>query len=121
MQRDEIRIEELTVEAMIGVSDLERKNPQRLVFSIRLVPKHGFRNLHDELQRTVDYAAVVEEVRIFVRERTVKLIETLADEVAAHLLKQFELAEVEIELRKFILPETKHVSVRVIRFSTALS
>jgi phosphoglycolate phosphatase/dihydroneopterin aldolase len=45
----------------------------------------------------------------------VKLIETLADEVALHLLARFGLREVEIELRKFILPDTKFVSVRIVR------
>jgi dihydroneopterin aldolase len=117
MQRDEIRIEELTVEARVGVPDREREDPQRLVFSIRLVPKHDFRDLHDDLRMTVDYAAVADEVRSFVRNRVVKLIETLADELARHLLKRFALAEVAIELRKFIMPDTKYVSVRVTRSS----
>jgi dihydroneopterin aldolase len=115
MRRDEIRIEELTVEARIGVPDLERETPQRLVFSITLVPQSGFFDLRDDLARTVDYAAVADEVRTFVRERVVKLIDTLADDLAVHLLKHFALAEVEIELRKFILPDTKYVSVRVRR------
>jgi dihydroneopterin aldolase len=115
MLRDQIRIEELTLEARIGVPDLEREQAQRLVFSMTLVPKHDFRDLHDDLQRTVDYAAVVNEIRSFVRARVVKLIETLADELATHLLKRFSLAEVEIELRKFILHDTKHVSVRIRR------
>ena len=115
MPRDQIRIEELTLEARIGVPDLEREKPQRLVFSITIVPKHDFRDLGDDLQRTVDYAAVVDEVRSFVAARVVKLIETLADELATHLLERFSLAEVEVELRKFILPDTKHVSVRIRR------
>ena len=53
------------------------------------------------------------------RARVVKLIETLADELATHLLERFSLAEVEIELCKFILPDTKHVSVRIRRSNGA--
>jgi len=43
------------------------------------------------------------------------LIETLAHEMAEHLLRNFQLARVELELRKFILPETRFVAARVTR------
>ncbi len=115
MRRDKIQIEELAVDATIGVPDEERATPQRLLFSITLVPRTDFADLRDDLERTVDYAAVADEVRTFVSRRAVKLIETLADELAANLLERFTLREVEVEVRKFILPQTKYVSVRVIR------
>ena len=113
--RDEIRIEELQVEASVGVPEAERAVPQRLVLSFTLTPEQDFRDLDDDLRRTVDYAVVVEEVKSFIGRRVVKLIETLADELAAHLLERFALREVRIELRKFILPETRYVAVRVAR------
>lgn len=110
---DEIRIEELELMARVGVPDEERAHPQRLTVSIMLQPPHAFGDLGDDLTRTIDYAAVCEEVRRFVSGRNDKLIETLAHEMAEHLLRIFELASVELELRKFILPETKYVGVRV--------
>jgi len=58
---------------------------------------------------------VCEEVRRFVAGRQDKLIETLAHEMAEHLLGHFGLAGIELELRKFILPETRYVAVRVTR------
>lgn len=115
MRPDLIRIEELAVEATIGVPEAERQNSQRLVLSITLTPTRNFRALDDDLQRTVDYADVAGAVSSFVRECRVKLIETLAEELAAHLLERFAVREVEIELRKFILPDAKYVSVRVTR------
>jgi dihydroneopterin aldolase len=39
-----------------------------------------------------------------------KLIETLASELASHLLRKFPLEGVEVEVRKFVLPNTKYVS-----------
>ncbi|MBA3273371.1 MAG: dihydroneopterin aldolase [Chthoniobacterales bacterium] len=112
---DEIHIEQLAVDCVIGVPDEERQRSQRLVFSITLVPEIGFVALGDDLARTVDYAAVADAVRVFVQRRVVKLIETLADELAAHLLERFPLHEVRIELRKFILPDTNFVAVRITR------
>lgn len=112
---DEIRIEELELMARVGVPAEERAQSQRLTVSITLQLPHPFSELGDNLARTIDYAAVCQEVRRFVSERQDKLIETLAHELAEHLLRHFAIAWVELELRKFILPETRYVAVRVAR------
>jgi dihydroneopterin aldolase len=44
-----------------------------------------------------------------------KLIETLADALALHLLETFEIRRITIELRKYILPDVEFVSVTVTR------
>jgi dihydroneopterin aldolase len=113
--RDEIRIEELEIMARVGVPDDEHAQPQRLTVSLVLQPPVNFGDLNDDLSRTTDYAAVCEELRRFVSNRQDKLIETLAHEMAEHVLRNFRLARVELELRKFILPETRHVAARVTR------
>jgi dihydroneopterin aldolase len=112
---DEIRIEELELMARVGVPDEERAEPQRLTVSLTLQSRHRFGDLGDDLGRTIDYAAVCVELRRFVSDRGDKLIETLAHEMAEHLLRTFALARVELELRKFILPETRFVAARVTR------
>ena len=71
--------------------------------------------LHDDIENTVNYSAVAEWVKEFVNRHACKLIETLAEETAAHLLAQFNLRKVEVEVRKFVLPETDYVSVTAIR------
>ena len=101
--------------ARVGVPDEERAQPQRLTVSLFLQPRNGFGDLGDDLARTVDYALVCQELQRFVSGRRDKLIETLAHEMAEHLLQSFALARVELELRKFILPETRYVAARVIR------
>lgn len=115
MSEDEIRIEELELMARVGVPEEERAQPQRLVVILTLQPQSSFAKLGDDLARTVDYALVCEELRRFVAGRRANLIETLAHEMAEHLLREFELVRVELELRKFILPETRYVAVRVVR------
>jgi dihydroneopterin aldolase len=51
--------------------------------------------------------------------RSDKLIETLADRLASHLLQLFPIQKIEIELRKFVLPDADYVSVIVTRNRTA--
>ena len=115
MPNDEIRIEELELRARLGVADEERAQRQRLTVSVTLQPRGGFRDLQDDLGRTADYAAVCAELEAFAGGRADKLLETLADAMAEHLLRRFELARVELEIRKFILPQTRYVAVRVTR------
>ena len=112
---DEIRIEELVLFVRVGVPEKERANPQRLTVSLRLHPRRNFCELADDLHRTIDYASVCDELGRFVRARSDRLIETLANAMAEYLLASFDCARIELELRKFVVPETKYVAVRVAR------
>lgn len=112
---DCIHIEQLELTAHIGVPDVERATPQRLKVNLTLEPMRGFEILGDDLEKTVDYFAVCTEVQALAAARPRKLIETLAEEIAALVLGRFAVRAVEVELRKYILPDTAHVAVRLRR------
>ncbi len=112
---DEIHIEELEVHANVGVPAEERAVPQRLSISLRFTPMRDFRDLADDLSRTVDYAAVCDATRSFASSGSFKLIETLADALAAHLLERFAITRLQVEVRKFILADTRYVAVSIVR------
>jgi dihydroneopterin aldolase len=115
---DQIIIRSLELSAHIGVPDSEREAPQRLTATLCLEPTNDFRELDDSIARTVDYYAVSKAVQALARERPRKLIETLAEEIAMSVLQQFQVRSVELELRKYILPDTEFVAVRVRRERT---
>jgi FolB domain-containing protein len=110
-----IHISQLELMASIGVPEEERASPQRLTISITIWPTRGGGDLGDDIERTVNYAAVCAETKKYVRDRSDRLIETLADEVSRHLLEVFEIRRITIELRKYILPDVEFVSVTVTR------
>ncbi|MDQ6765662.1 MAG: dihydroneopterin aldolase [Verrucomicrobiota bacterium] len=112
---DSIHIHELELSVCIGVPENERANPQRLTGSITLWPDNQFGQLHDELERTIDYADVCRSVKALVAARTDKLLETLAEAIAGHLLANFAVRRVQVELRKFILPDVNYVAVSITR------
>jgi dihydroneopterin aldolase len=112
---DEVHIDQLEVSTHIGVPEQERAAPQRLTVSISFWPYQQTSNLADHIERTVNYSAVAEETKNFVRDQSVSLIETLAERLASHLLKNFPIQKVTIELRKFALQDAKYVSVTVTR------
>ena len=115
---DKIHIEQLDVFTRIGVPEEERANPQKLTVSISLWPYQQPSDLADHIDRAVNYSDVAEETKNFVRDQSVSLIETLAERLAGHLLRNFPVQKVTIELRKFALQDARYVSVTVTRTSS---
>src|SRR6266404_5854797 len=110
-----IHIHRLELMVRIGVPDEERATAQRLTVSLTLWPISSGADLNDDITSTVNYAAICTEIRKFVRDRRDRLIETLADAIGRHLLEVFEINRIVVEVRKFVLPEVKFVSVTVMR------
>lgn len=120
-EADRIHIAELELSARVGVPDEERRESQRLTISITLWPLKPFHDMRDQLAKTVDYAAVCLDVKEFSRRREDKLIETLAEAIASYLLRAYPIGRVQLELRKFILPDVKYVAVFAAREGAAAS
>jgi dihydroneopterin aldolase len=112
---DAILIEALELTAHIGVPDEERAAAQRLAVSLRIEPRRDFADLGDDITNAVDYFAVSQEIKALAAARPRRLIETLAEEIAALVIERFAVAAVEVELRKFILPDTAFVAVKLRR------
>jgi dihydroneopterin aldolase len=111
----QIHVEQLKVFAKIGVSRAERSRGQRLVLNITLWPARGLRDLKDAVSRTVDYSALCRETKNFISRSSVKLLETLANDLAAHLLRKFRVRKISVEIRKFVLKDAVYASVTVTR------
>jgi 7,8-dihydroneopterin aldolase/epimerase/oxygenase len=109
----EIHIEQLKLLARIGVSAAERKKRQRLVLNITVIPARDLRDMKDSVAHTVDYSLLCREVKNFVAAQVPKLLETLASELASHLLCTFQARKITVEIRKFVLPDAAYASVKV--------
>ena len=112
---DQILVSNLELLACIGVTDAEQARPQRLTVCLTLTPACGFAGLDDQIENTVNYSAVCKAVRELAAARTPRLIETLAGDIAALILARFACVAVEVELRKYVLPDTDYVAVRLAR------
>ena len=110
---DCIHIEQLEIHVRVGVPDCERAQAQRLILNVTFWPKSS--GPRDDIADTVNYSEVAASLKQFVGQREYRLIETLAEETAGHLLGCFPLRKVAVEVRKFVLPDADHVSVTAIR------
>ena len=114
---DAILVCGLELSAHIGVPDAEREEAQRLTLNLVLRPASPLSHLGDDLSRTVDYYALTRRVRQLAGARPRRLIETLVEEICSCVLEEFSVRAVEVELRKYILPDTEYVAVRLSRES----
>lgn len=112
---DKIFISELEVQCHIGVTAEERKNPQRLVIDIEFRHSLADAGRSDNIRKTIDYDYAAKRVKALAEGRERNLIESLAEEAAAMLLKEFRPNSVWLRVRKFPLPDTKYVAVEIER------
>ena len=114
---DQIHVAGLALNLRLGVTERERVAVQRLPVSLTLRPVDGFAGLDDRIENTLNYSAVCAAVRALAdRNEPRKLIETFAEDIAATVLAEFpRCMEVSVELRKYVLPDTDYVAVRLTR------
>lgn len=111
----QIEIRRLKVKTFIGVPDEERAGEQELLVSVSISTRDGFATMGDEIARTIDYAALAEEIQSLSMARPRHLIETLASDVADLVLGNPLAVSVDVVVEKFILPDTECVAVKVRR------
>jgi dihydroneopterin aldolase len=116
---DLIQIADLEVCWRVGVPDHERSQPQRLLLSVTMEVDVTVAAKSDDLTRTIDYYAVARRLTGLGEGREWRLIEAVAVEAAELILKEFGAKRVTVEVKKFIVPSTRFVSVRVERMQPA--
>ncbi len=112
---DTIEIRRLRVTTFIGVPDEERAAAQTLWITVLMTPSQGFDGLADEIARTIDYYQISLEIEALAAARPRRLIETLATDIASHLLENHTLSHVALTIEKHILPNTECVAVHLQR------
>jgi dihydroneopterin aldolase len=97
------------------VTEAERAQAQRLLLTIVMESDFAAAAVSDDLTRTIDYFEVSQRLLRFGEGRQWRLIETLADQVATMILAVYPAHSVSVEVKKFVIPEARYVSVRLSR------
>lgn len=112
---DFIFIEDMRVEAHVGIYDRERVAPQTLDLSLTFgVPDEAAQD--DDIAKTIDYAVVIERVRGELSTRHFNLLETLGEFVIELLLGEFGAPWVKVSIAKVgIARGVRRVGVQIER------
>ena len=110
-----IRIEELEVWYCIGVTEEERAKPQRLLVTVDMAVDFSSAIVSDRIEKTINYFEVSQELLKFGEGRNWKLLEKLAGNMADFVMARFKPQAVAVEIKKFIIPQARHVAVSLTR------
>ncbi len=116
MTMDTLFIENLTVDARIGVHPFEQETPQQIRLDLALSLDLSASAASDQLSDALDYVTVSDSVKAHIQQSHFGLIEALAESCAQLLLSQFPIEEVCLSLRKpGALPGEAVVGVTITR------
>lgn len=112
---DTITIKDLAVLCRIGVPDEERANPQRLLITVEISGDFAAACRSDEIAETINYFDVSRRIVEFCRSHSFKLIEKLAAEIAAFIIRDFGADATKVQVKKFILSDARYVAFELRR------
>ncbi|HSH48890.1 MAG TPA: dihydroneopterin aldolase [Halomonas sp.] len=113
---DQVLIEALDVDTVIGVYDWERRITQTLSLDLRLATDIRPAAESDDLAGALDYAAISRRIAGFAGASDFALVETFAERLAAVLREEFAIAWLQLTVRKpGAVPNARAVGVVIER------
>jgi dihydroneopterin aldolase len=100
MPRDHIRLNKMVFRGYHGVWDEERQIGQRFEVDVEFIIDVNTAAKSDNIKDTIDFYKVYQVVENIVAQKSFKLVETLAETIAAALLQKFSAPELRLRVRK---------------------
>lgn len=97
---DKMILKGLEFQACHGVLPREKQEKQPFIVDAVLYLDLTPAGTSDDLNRGIDYNRVYHTIKAVVEKNTFNLIETLAEQVAARLLKDYPVGAVEVTVKK---------------------
>ena len=113
---DSVFIEQLAVDTVIGVYGWERSITQRLLLDLHMAWDIRPAAANDDLQQTLNYAAISEHALTFGEKNSFELVETFAERLAAELMQTFNIPWLRLKVTKpGAVPQAQGVGVEIER------
>ena len=97
---DIVFINDLRIETIIGIYDWERRVRQTISLDLEMACDIRRAAATDAIEDTLNYKAVAKRLLAFVQDSRFQLVETLAEEVARLVLREFPVEWVKVTLHK---------------------
>ncbi len=111
-------VRDLQLDAHIGVHRHEEGQPQPIRVNIDFTVTEDAAPIGDRPENVVDYEHVVNGIRAIVAEGHLRLVETLAERIAAFALQDDRVRAVRVRIEKLkIIPDAASVGVEIERLS----
>jgi len=115
---DKIKINDLSIRAIIGTEDYEREAEQEVIVNVTLFTDITEAGTTDDLQDTIDYSELKNAIYEMAVEAEFQLIESLAEEIAAMSLDRDGVVRTKVSVQKpSALRFTRSAEVEIVRES----
>ena len=113
---DKIILTDLRIDAVIGIWDWEKRNPQTISIDLEMETDAKTVSQSDSIEDALDYKAVSKRVQQFIQESQFNLIETVAENVAKIILEEFDVQWLKLRISKpFAIRSSRNVGVCIER------
>ena len=113
---DMVFIRELRADTVIGVYDWERDIRQSVVLDLEMASDNPRAASSDQIGDALDYAAISTRVLSFIEGSEFQLIETMAEQIAALVMREFQVTWLRLRLSKpGAVAQAKEVGVQIER------
>ncbi len=111
---DKLTITELRTKTKIGVYAWEQKIDQTLLIDLEI--PLDLSQLNGKLENTLDYAKLCDAITRFVESNQFELIETVAENIASLVKKDFLVQQVTVRVSKpNAIPHARNVTITLVR------
>ena len=97
---DRIFVNNLRVQAILGIYPLEREQPQEVVISLEIETECSKAAASKDLEDSLDYSTLADAVAELTITGKYLLIETLIEDIAQHCLQQHLVDGVSVQVEK---------------------
>ena len=113
---DIVFIKQLEVISQIGVYEWEKSVQQKLYFDLEMAFDNKPAAKDDDINLALNYFCVSETVNAFAQNHQFELLETMAERVAALIMRQFSVPWIRLTLHKpGALPKAQSLGVQIER------
>ena len=113
---DKIILTDLRIDAVIGIWDWEKRNPQTISIDLEMQMDTKKASQSDSIEDALDYKAVSKRVKQFIQASQFNLIETLAENIAKIILEEFDIQWLKLKISKpFAIKDSRNVGVSIER------
>jgi len=113
---DKIILTNLKIDAVIGIWDWEKRNPQTISIDLEMQTNTKKAAQSDAIEDALDYKAVSKRVKQFAQASQFNLIETLAEKIANIILEEFDVKWLKLRISKpFAIRDSKNIGICIER------
>jgi 7,8-dihydroneopterin aldolase/epimerase/oxygenase len=109
-------VRDLELEVLIGIYEIEKQKPQRIIVNIDLSVIEGEGPKDDDISHVVSYEIIVKKVETIIGGGHINLVETLCEKIAASCLRDKRVMAARVRVEKpDIIPNARSVGVEIER------